>query len=280
VALYLETLAEITALGDLARRVGSLRIAGLPGAPDEAELRDCERQADAMRAYGFAVQGYDGPLGQGLFFPSDAAMNPAVRALAQAATLRGVARLHERTPVVDVRAGKVMTARGAVSSPVVVVAVDGRLDEVLPPLTGRVRTTRLQMLATSPVPASLPCPAYCRWGYDYVQQGPDGRLFVGGGRDLHAEAEWTSETQPTEPVQAYLEAVAKRFTSVPFSVTHRWAASVGFTDDGRPLCTLVDDGVVAVGGYCGTGNLVGPVAARAAVAFVLDGVQPPPYLAR
>ncbi len=53
----------------------------------------------------------------------------------------------------------------------------------------------------------------------------------------------------------------------PVEVTHRWAASVGFTADGRPLCTQVDDGVVAVGGYNGTGNLVGPVAARAAVAL-------------
>jgi hypothetical protein len=36
---------------------------------------------------------------------------------------------------------------------------------------------------------------------------------------------------------------------------------------------------VAVGGYNGTGNLVGPVAARAAVARLLDGATPPGYLA-
>ena len=42
---------------------------------------------------------------------------------------------------------------------------------------------------------------------------------------------------------------------------------------------LVDDGVVAVGGYNGTGNLVGPVAARAAVAYALDGTEPPSYFA-
>ena len=37
----------------------------------------------------------------------------------------------------------------------------------------------------------------------------------------------------------------------------------------------VADGVVACGGYSGTGNLVGPVAARAAVALLLDGTAPP-----
>jgi glycine/D-amino acid oxidase-like deaminating enzyme len=41
----------------------------------------------------------------------------------------------------------------------------------------------------------------------------------------------------------------------------------------------VADGVVAIGGYNGTGNLVGPVAARAAVALALDGTPPPPYFA-
>ncbi len=39
--------------------------------------------------------------------------------------------------------------------------------------------------------------------------------------------------------------------------------------------TQVADGVVACGGYSGTGNLVGPVAARAAVHLLLDGVAPP-----
>ena len=131
------------------------------------------------------------------------------------------------------------------------------------------------MLATAPVRrARLPCPVYGRWGYDYAQQLPDGRLFVGGGRDRFVDDEWTTRREPTAPVQAYIEtrrrADGRRRRC---AVTHRWAASVGFTDDGRPLCTQVADGVVAVGGYNGTGNLVGPVAARAAVALALDGTR-------
>jgi hypothetical protein len=45
--------------------------------------------------------------------------------------------------------------------------------------------------------------------------------------------------------------------------------------DGRALCAAVDDGVMAIGGYNGTGNLVGPVAARAAIAHLLDGSPVP-----
>jgi gamma-glutamylputrescine oxidase len=291
VDLYRETLAELDHLADLlgpdvVRRVGSIRLAGLPGRPAsdteaadrEAELADCAAQAIVLREHGIAVEDYAGPLGRGLYLPDDAATNPAVRATRLARLLARVAELHEHTPVTDVRAGRVTTRHGVVSAPTVVVAVDGRLDVLLPALRGRVRTARLQMLATDPVPARLPCPVYGRWGYDYGQQPADGRLFVGGGRDLFVEDEWTHDATPTAQVQDYIETVAGRMAGGPFRVTGRWAASVGFTPDARPLCTLVDSGVVAIGGYSGTGNLVGPVAARAAVAQALDGAAPAPYL--
>ena len=286
VALYRATLDELDALAPL--RVGSIRLAGLPGTSESEaedddrarELEDCKLQADAMRAYGFAVEDHEGPLGSGLYFPRDAATNPARRAITMAAELRGRANLYERTRVRSVRPREVVTERGVISAPAIVVAVDGRLDSLVPALAPRVQTARLQMLATAPIkPGRLPCPVYGRWGYDYAQQSDDGRLFVGGGRDRFIEQEWTHLAEPSEPVQSYVSHVAGRMAGEPVAVTHRWAASVGFTADGRPLCTLVDDGVVAVGGYNGTGNLVGPVAARAAVAYVLDGVVPPAYLA-
>jgi gamma-glutamylputrescine oxidase len=294
VGLYRQTLDELAALADtlgsgVVRRVGSIRLAGLPGEPaspaeaaDRArELADCRAHSDALRHHGIAVEDYLGPLGQGLFLPDDAATNPAARAIALARRLAPRAALHERTAVREVAAGRVDTERGTVSADVVIVAVDGRLDVLVPQLAGRVRTARLQMLATAPVALGrLPCPVYGRWGYDYAQQSADGGLFVGGGRDLFAEAEWTTDAEPTPPVQDYIEGVASRMAGGPVAVTHRWAASVGFTPDGRPLCTPVADGVVAVGGYNGTGNLVGPIAARAAVALAVDGTAPPPYFAR
>lgn len=288
--LYRETLRELAGLEatlgpEVVRRTGSIRLAGLPGEPVSeveeaeraAELADCTLQAEAMRTHGLDVQDYDGPLGLGLFLPDDAATNPAQRAIELARRLGGHAALHEHTPVQSVQSGRVVTALGTVSPAVVVAAVDGQLELLLPQLTGRVRTARLQMLATAPVePARLPCPVYGRWGYDYAQQGLDGRIYAGGGRDRFAAEEWTTDATPTAPVQAYIESVAARMAGQPVGVTHRWAASVGFTGDGRPLCVLVDDGVVACGGYSGTGNLVGPVAARAAVALLLDGTAPPP----
>jgi len=283
--LYRETLAELdrlsTRLGaDVVRRVGSIRLAGLPGDPAseaeavdlEAELRDCAKQAAALRAAGVAVRDYDGPLGRGLFLPDDAAVNPARRVIALAAPVGG---LFENSPVVELHPGLVRTSAGSVSAPVIIVAVDGRLEELLPPLAGRVRTARLQMLAAAPIAPRLPCPVYGRWGYDYAQQDASGRLFVGGARDRFLAEEWTARAEPSESVQAALDVIATRFAGQPVEVTHRWAASVGFTPDARPLVTQALAGVFACGGYNGTGNLVGPIAARATVALALDGTAPP-----
>lgn len=292
VDLYRATLRELDHLIDVLgpeviRRCGSIRLAGLPGDPvtdaerddGAAELADCARQADALRSAGVAVRDYAGPLGRGLFLPDDAATNPARRAVGLAALLAGRAALHERTRVHAIESGRVVTAHGTVSAGIVVVAVDGGLDLLLPELAACVRTARLQMLATEPVRAGrLPGPVYVRWGYDYAQQDAAGRLLVGGGRDRFTEQEWTADAEPTTDVQGWIESVAARLAGAPVRVTHRWAASVGYTDDGRALCAPVTDGVVACGGYSGTGNLVGPVAARAAVALGCDGTPPPPYL--
>jgi gamma-glutamylputrescine oxidase len=295
VGLYRATLAELDRLAsvlgpEVVRRTGSIRLAGLPGevetAAEEADRRaeqaDCARLAEALRRCGIAVESYDGPLGTGLFLPDDAAMNPAVRAIGLAARLDSRpgprAALYEHTPVTGLAPGRVTTATGTISAGVVIVAVDGRLEVLVPELADRVRTARLQMLRTAPVPLGrLPCPVYGRWGYDYAQQADDGRLFVGGGRDRFVEDEWTTETEPTAFVQGYVASLADRMAGEPVAVETRWAASVGYTADGRALCVEVRPGVVAIGGYNGTGNLVGPVAARAAVALALDGTPPPTY---
>lgn len=293
VDLYRATLAEIDRLEavlrpGVLRRVGSLRIAGLPGDPrddDEAadrekEAKDIAAHAAALRDCRISVEDYDGELGTGIYLRDDAAVNPALRAIELAARLEHRAELYEQTRVERVRPGVVSTVHGTVHAQVIVVAVDGNLERLLPRLGDRVRTARLQMLATAPSqPGRLPCPVYGRWGYDYAQQDADGRLYVGGGRDGFVEDEWTTRAEPTPAVQQHIEHVAARMAGAPVTVTHRWAASVGFTADGRALCTPVDPRVVSIGGYSGTGNLVGPVAARAAVALLLDGRWPPRYFA-
>ena len=289
VAVHDATLREIDRLerelGACVRRVGSLRIAGMPGPPrddDEErdrdeELADCRVQLEAMLGAGMRAEWYDGPLGAGLWFPDDAAVDPLERCLRTARRVDDRARLHEGTAVREVCADpapRVVHDRGSVRAAAVVVCIDGGLERVVPQLASRVRTVRLQMLATEPVPDALPCPVYARHGFDYAQQRSDGRLFVGGGRDRVPHEESADEAVTSPGVQAYLDALAPRFAGQPVRVTHRWAGLVGYSSDGVPVCELVDDGIAVAGGYDGTGNLIGPIAARAAAAAAVDGGVP------
>src|SRR5206468_9665769 len=121
------------------------------------------------------------------------------------------------------------TPGGRVRCGAVVVAVDGRLERLLPELEGTVRTARLQMLATAPAPeVRYPRPVYYRYGYEYWQQLADGRVALGGFRDRAGEGEWTHDARPSAWVQAEMERFLRERVGVTAPVTHRWAASVGY----------------------------------------------------
>lgn len=264
-ALYrlteLERERELAAGMGGVRRTGSLRIA-----EGDGELADCRVQLQRMEADGLAAEWYAGPEGEGLLFPQDAVFNPLRRCweLATRAASMG-ARLFELSPAESVRSGQVVTGSGRVECGAVVVAVDGRLERLLPELEGAVRTARLQMLATeATAEIMLPRPVYRRYGYEYYQQTSDGRVALGGFRDEAGDAEWTSSAEPSGFVQERLERFLRDELGVRAPITHRWAAAVGYTQGVLPVASEARDGVWVVGGYNGTGNLVGALAGRAA----------------
>jgi len=270
-ALYQSTIAEIDRIAQVeaaqVRRCGSLRIAS-----DAEELVDCEMQLAALLADGLPAQRYSGPEGQGLLFPTDASFNPLLRcrALALSARARG-AQLFENTPALTLDRGRIETPHGRILAGHIIVAIDGKLDQVLPELRDRVRTARLQMLGTAPTgEVEFTRPVYARYGYDYWQQTSDHRVVVGGFRDTQLDAEWTTHTEITHAIQQRLEQQLRRL-GVMAPITHRWAASVGYTADGIPILGEVRPGIWALGGYNGTGNIVGALCARAVVDLILQG---------
>jgi gamma-glutamylputrescine oxidase len=271
-AIYGATIAEMARLAEEAlgtvRFVGSKRIAAT-----EAELDDCRVQHEALRADGWPCEWYEGPDGRGLFFPTDGAFDPLTRCRVLATSARDEgATLFARTPVTEIRGHCVITPRGTVHAGRVFVAVDGRLEQLLPELAGRVRTARLQMLATAPTSEiTVPCPMYYRDGYEYWQQLPDGCIALGGFRDAGGDGEWTHDAEPSTVVQEQLERFLRETLGVHAPITHRWAASAGYTTTGLPVIEQVRDHVWALGGYSGTGNVIGALAARAIAAAALDG---------
>jgi gamma-glutamylputrescine oxidase len=252
------------------RRTGSLRVAA-----DEAEAGDLAAMATAMEADDLPVERVDHDLGPALHFPDDAACNPLARCRREAADLVAAgARLAAHSPVRSIEPGRVVTDRATVAADTTVVCVDGGLAHVVPAMAGTVRPVRLQMVGTAPVSTVVPQPVYVRWGLDYWQQLPDGRLAVGGGRDRGGEAEEGADPSPSAPVQAWLDHLVTAIDPRA-EITHRWAAVVGFTRDGLPVCGQVDEGVWVVGGHSGTGNVVGPMLAREAVAWARTGTPTP-----
>ncbi len=288
---YREAAAELEHLADLLGPQVIFRTGGLsliepvwdgdirPGAELDREWAAAGEERRVLDEIGVPSEIYRGPLGSGVFRPGDAAMHPVRRALGLARRYAGRARLFEHSPVASIDEKEVRTTFGRVSAGLVLIAADGRMAALLAELADRVRPVRLQMLATRPIARRiLPCPVHMRFGYDYAQQDSAGRLLVGGGRDFAAAQEETAETRTTAVVQQWVQQQAERLAGGPVTVTHRWAASAGYTPDGVPLVVRVRERVVACGGYNGLGNLMGPIAARAALVLGLDGVTPPPWL--
>jgi len=217
-AAYRLTLAEIDRIAaetpGAVRRTGSLRIAA-----SAAEVDDCRVQLAAMRADALPVEWYDGAEGEGLLVPTDAAFDPLLRCreLARHESAAG-ARLFEHSPAVELSPGAVRTPAGRVRCDRVIVAVDGGLERLVPALAGRVRTARLQMVATAPLPeVRFPRPVYMRYGYEWWQQLPDGRIALGGFRDRGGDAEWTHDAEPCDEVQRLINKLGVEFGQILYA---------------------------------------------------------------
>lgn len=276
VALYQHTLNEMDRIEattpDAVSRIGALRIGELNPGEDPEELSDTDAHRDALLADGFPVEGYEGEQGIGILIPSDGTFHPAKRAvkLAKLAQAAG-AQIFTHSPATKIESGIVTTELGSVRAKYILVAVDGNLGKVLPEISDQVKPTRLQMISTAPEPKlSLKYAVYVRQGWDYWQQLSDGRIAIGGGRDLAFQQETTDIVEPTQIIRNYLENKLHAI-GVTAPVEHHWAAIVSYTDSGLPIVKEVQPGVWAVGAYCGTGNVVGALLARSVVDQCIDG---------
>jgi gamma-glutamylputrescine oxidase len=256
--------------GDALRRVGSVRLAA-----DAAERADLAAEYEALRTDGFSGEWVEEPGGRlagryagALLHPRDGALQPArwIRRLAAAAADAGTEiREHERVTGLD-----------ELDADAVVVASDGYpsglgvLDELVQPMRG-------QMVATEPLPERLyERPHYARHGFDYWQQLPDGRLVVGGRRDVDLERESTSEEATTPEVQAALETLIRELVWRQPAITHRWSGIFGLSPDDLPLVGPVPgrDGLWVSRGYSGHGNVLGLACGELVAKAILGRREP------
>jgi gamma-glutamylputrescine oxidase len=268
----LYALAEGLGAGDAMRRVGSLRLA-----TSEEEAGHVRRHVDALREDGFAAElveraDLERPLQHighaGCLVDHDGALQPAhwIRALAQDAENAG-ARIFEGTRA---QTGHPVIANGsAVKATHTVMAADGGSSALVP----TVRSRRLHMIATAPLGERVVSTlVYARYGYEYFQQTPDGRIALGGFSDLDGPGSYTDVEEGSPAVWERLERyLHEDLGVVEAEITHRWVGIVGFSEGDRPFAGRLREGLYALGGYSGTGNVIGFIAGRGVAELIATG---------
>jgi gamma-glutamylputrescine oxidase len=274
VQMEMYALAAELGVGDAVRRVGSLRVSS-----SEEEAEHVRRHAAALSEDGFPARLLERPelppalrvsAFNACLTEHDGSLQPArwIRALARHAERAG-ARIHEgspvRAPVMAPAEGPVHAAAGSVRARHVIVAADGALPALVPGYVGRVRARRLHMLATEPLTERVVDRlVYARWGYEYFQQRPDGRILAGGFGDLDGDASYTDRGSGDPRIWERIERYLREDVGVEAAITHRWTGTVGYSDDRRPYVGRVPGrpGLWVAGGYSGTGNVPGFLAGR------------------
>jgi gamma-glutamylputrescine oxidase len=267
-----EALDRMTDLaGDSLRRTGSLRLAA-----DEEEREAIRGEYEAMREDGIAADWVDEPADDrfhgAIFHPDDGALQPArfVRRLAVRAADAGA----------DIREHDAVTDVDALGAEHVVVATDGYGHGLVAELADLIWPTRGQVIVSQPLDRVLyDKPHYARQGFDYWQQLPDGRVLLGGFRDVSIMDELTDVEETTPAIQASLERFLGELIGEEPQITHRWAGIFGLTQDMLPLVGRVPRraNVWAAGGYSGHGNVLG-FACGALVADAILGDESSPQL--
>lgn len=137
-----------------------------------------------------------------------------------------------------------------------VLATNAFTPRLLPHLAPVIAPRRGQVVATAPLDITVTNrPTYAHWGYQYWRQTPEGRLVIGGWRDTDFDSEATDSTEVTDPIQAAIEAGLKQLVPGGATIEHRWAGTMGFARDGRPLVGWLDAAhhLAIVGGFTGHG---------------------------
>ncbi|MCB0386298.1 MAG: FAD-binding oxidoreductase, partial [Bdellovibrionales bacterium] len=203
--------------------------------------------------------GAEGFIG-GIKYLSDASVHP-LRLTKRITQLSG-AQVFERTEVFRIEEGPegtrtLITNRGRFNASVVVLALNGYLPSLDPYFADKVYPTRGQILATEPVAHFMEGPCYAHFVLDYFRQLKDGRILIGGFRQLEKETEVGYSDHTTDKIQEALGEFLERHFPVlkGKKITHRWAGVMGFSADGQPFVGAKPDDqqIFFLGGFTAHG---------------------------
>ena len=108
-----------------------------------------------------------------------------------------------------------------------------------------VKPARAQVLITEPIPGlALQGTFHIEEGFYYFRN-IDGRVLLGGGRNLDRDGETTTEFGQTTRIQDSLETLLREviLPGIPFSVANRWSGIMGVGPEKNPIVKKCSDNV-------------------------------------
>ncbi len=209
--------------------------------------RDTNKLLSSNNFYGAAFNAYDGEINPVKF----------VRALVKIAVNEGT-QVFENTPVVKIEKRnnvfKIKTKHGVVIADYVVLATNAYTPLVYPYFRNMIKPVRGQVLVTKPCRKLFNGVFYANYGYEYWRQLRDGRILIGGFREIDPVRETGYRMITTKKIQNKLECLLHKL-SIKSIVTYRWSGIMGFTKDQLPLVGSVPNAknfLISVG-YSGHG---------------------------
>lgn len=196
----------------------------------------------------------------GIKYLKDAAVHP-VKMLRKMAAKSG-ATIVEHTEVHSMEtqsSGNVVlkTDKMNIEATMVVMATNGYSATLQKYFADKIYPTRGQIMVTEPVAKFMEGPCYANFVLDYFRQLEDGRVIIGGFRQLEKATEVGYSDHTTDVIQSALyEFLQKHLPALQGKkITHRWAGIMGFSADGQPLVGSLPDQpqVYFVGGFTGHG---------------------------
>ncbi|MCA9527221.1 MAG: FAD-binding oxidoreductase [Myxococcales bacterium] len=268
------------------RRAGTWSLAG-----SEHELEELRKTAEHLQKLGVAVsvagaeevhgrlhaEGFFG----GVLYHDDGEVHPAklvrgilARSGAQVLTHHEVRGLEQRKDGM-----RVHTRLRTIDAGIVVLATNGYSADLHPWFADKIYPTRGQIIVTEPVAPFLPEPCYANFVLDYFRQLPDGRVLIGGFRQLAKETEVGTADVVQPAINAALEAFLRRhFPALAEArIDYRWSGTMGFSIDGLPLIGALPGrtDLYCVAGFTGHGIGWGFKAGQLLARLLMEGEAPP-----
>lgn len=152
----------------------------------------------------------------------------------------------------------------------VVVATNGFARQLLPQLD--VKPARAQVLVTEPVKnLKLKGAFHYQQGYYYFRN-IDGRVLLGGGRNLDFKAEETTEFGLTPKIQQRLDAILaeKILPGLAYKIDQRWSGIMGVGAEKKPIIKHISNNIVCAVRMGGMGVAIGSLVGEMAVRELTD----------